>query len=98
MSRHSRTPPLIKRAIRQTLTRSEKGDKHMTTSSNEQGEPHVGNNEPPTEPQTPAVESTTASVEPLYCSVGEPLNKTFMKRVPAGSLEDAVRAMMLEQQ
>lgn len=33
----------------------------MTTSSNEQGEPHVGNNEPPTEPQTPAVESTTAS-------------------------------------
>lgn len=90
MSRHSRTP-LIKRAIRQTLTRSEKGDKHMTTSSNEQGEP-------PTEPQTPAVESTTASVEPLYCSVGEPLNKTFMKRVPAGSLEDAGRAMMLEQQ
>lgn len=70
----------------------------MTTSRNEQSEPHIGNNEPPTEPHLPANESTTASVEPLYCSVGEPRNKTFMERVPTGSLDTARRAMMLEQQ
>lgn len=70
----------------------------MTTPSNEQNEPRVSNNEPPTEPQAPAIESTTASVEPLYCSVGEPRNKMFMKRVPTEPLDTARRDMMLEQQ
>lgn len=70
----------------------------MTISRNEASESRVGNNEPPTEPQAPANESTTASTEPLYCSIGEPRNKAFMKRVPVGLLDDARRVMMLEQQ
>lgn len=69
----------------------------MTTSRSEGSEPRVSNKESHTEPCPPLNENTT-SVEPLYCSVGEPLNKDFMKRVPVGSLEDARRAMMLEQQ
>lgn len=67
----------------------------MTTSRNEGREPRVSNKESHTEPCPPPNENTT-SVEPLYCSVGEPCNKDFMKRVPAGSLEAARRAMMLE--
>lgn len=67
----------------------------MTTSRSEGSEPHVSNKESHTEPCPPPNENTT-SAEPLYCSVGEPLNKEFMKRVPAGSLDAARRAMMLE--
>lgn len=67
----------------------------MTTSRSEGSEPHVSNKESHTEPCPPPNENTT-SAEPLYYSVGEPLNKEFMKRVPAGSLDAARRAMMLE--
>lgn len=67
----------------------------MTISRSEGSEPHVSNKESHTESCPPPNENTT-SVEPLYCSVGEPCNKDFMKRVPAGSLDDARRAMMLE--
>ena len=70
----------------------------MTTSRSEGSEPRVSNKESHAKPCLRPPNENTASVEPLYCSVGEPLNKTFMKRVPAGSLEDAGRAMMLEQQ
>lgn len=69
----------------------------MTTSRSEGIEPRVSNKESHTEPCPPPNENTT-SVEPLYCSVGEPRNKAFMKRVPMGFLDDARRAMMLEQQ
>lgn len=69
----------------------------MTISRSQGSEPHVSNKESHAESCPPPNENTT-SVEPLYCSVGEPLNKDFMKRVPAGSLEDARRAMMLERQ
>lgn len=67
----------------------------MTTSRSEGSEPRVSNKESHTEPCSAPNENTT-SVEPLYCSVGEPRNKEFMKRVPAGSLDAARRAMMLE--
>lgn len=67
----------------------------MTTSRSEGSEPRVSNKEPHIEPCPPSNENTT-SIEPLYCSVGQPRNKDFMKRVPAGSLDAARRAMMLE--
>lgn len=69
----------------------------MTTSRSEGSEPRVSNKESHTEPCPPPNENTT-SVEPLYCSVGEPRNKEFMKRVPVGSLDAARQAMVLEQQ
>lgn len=69
----------------------------MTTSRSEGSEPRVSNKEQHTEPCPPPNENTT-SVEPLYCSIGEPRNKEFMKRVPAGYLEVARRDMMREQQ
>lgn len=70
----------------------------MTTSGNESNEPRVSNNESHTEPRQPTHQGVTTSDEPLYCSVGEPRNKGFMKRVPMGFLDDARRAMTLEQQ
>lgn len=67
----------------------------MTTSRSEEANRAVSNKESHTELCPPPNENTT-SVEPLYCSIGEPRNKDFMKRVPAGSLDVARRAMMLE--